>query len=110
MLEILSAPDTVIAMRAAGRIEADDIERAMRAVEDALARQERIALYAEIDIAGMTPSALARDIGYGIGKLRELHRFPRAAVVTDQDWVGWIARVEQAILPGIQVRVFSSAE
>ncbi|MCB5175846.1 SpoIIAA family protein [Microvirga lenta] len=110
MLEIIPASDQVVAMRASGRIDESDIERSIAAVEAALARQDRIALYAEIDIAGITPGALTRDIGYGLGKLRELHRFPRAAVVTDQEWVRWIARVEQAILPGVEVRIFPPAE
>lgn len=110
MLEILSAPDTVVAMRATGRIDEQDIEHAIQAVDAALARQDRVALYAEIDVAGMTPGAFARDVRYGLGRLRELHRFPRAAVVTRQDWVHWIARAEQAVLPGIEVKVFQPEE
>jgi hypothetical protein len=110
MLEILPTSDTIVAMRASGRLDEADIERATQAVDAALARQERIALYAEIDIDGITPGALVRDVGYGLGRLRELHRFPRAAVVTGQDWVRWIARVEQAVLPGIEVKVFPPAE
>lgn len=110
MLEMLPAPDTVVAMRMTGRIDRADIERAIEAVDAALARHERISFYAEADIAGMTPGALARDIGYGLGMLRELHRVPRAALVTSQDWMRRIARVEQAILPGIEIRAFTPAE
>ena len=110
MLEILPAPGTVVAIRAAGRPDESDIERAIQAVAAALARQDRGALYVEIDVAGMTPGALVRDVRYGLGKLRELHRLPQAAVVTNQDWVRWIARVEQMVLPGIKVRVFPPAE
>jgi hypothetical protein len=110
VLEINSAPETVVAMRATGLLDAADIERAIQAIDAALARQDRVALYAEIDITGMTPGAFARDVRYGLGRLRELHRFPRAAVVTSQDWVRWIARAERAILPGIEVRVFLPTE
>lgn len=70
MLEINSASETVVAMRATGLLDAADIEQAIRAVDATLARQERIALYAEIDITGMTPGALARDVRYGMGRLR----------------------------------------
>ncbi|WP_230530437.1 SpoIIAA family protein [Microvirga roseola] len=110
MLEILPAPDAVLAMRASGRIDEADIERAILAVDNALATRDRIAVYAEIGINGMTPGALACHLSYGFGKLRELHRFPRAAVVTGQDWVRWVAQVEQAVLPGIEVKIFPPAE
>ena len=109
MLEVLPAPDTVVALRASGRIGKDDVERAIQAVEDALARQERIALYAGIEIVGITPGAFARDLGYGVGKLGELRRFPRAAVVTSREWVRWIARVQDAVLPQIEIRTFPPA-
>ena len=110
MLDVLPAPDTVVALRASGRIDRDDVERAIQAVEAALARQERIALYAEIDIAGITPGAFARDLGYGLGKLGELRRFPRAAVVTSREWVRWIVRIQDAVLPQIEIRTFPPAE
>ena len=45
-----------------------------------------------------------------LGKLGELHRFPRAAVVTGQEWVRWIAQAEHTIFPGIDVRVFPPME
>jgi hypothetical protein len=110
MLEILPAPDAVMAIRATGRLDEADIERAAQAVDAALVRHERIALYAEIDIDGITPGALVRDVGHGLGKLQELHRFPQVAVVTGQDWVRWIARVEETVLPGIEVKVFPPSQ
>jgi hypothetical protein len=110
MIETLEAPDHVVAFRASGRIDEADIERSFAAVEAALARHEQIGLYAEVDVTGITPGALARDLRYSLGKLRELQRFPRVAVVTSQDWLRWAARVEGAILPQIEVRVFPPAE
>lgn len=110
MLEVLPSPDHVVAFRTSGHVDANDIERAIEAVEAALARQDRISIFAEIEIAGMSPSAFARDVGYGLGKLRELHRFPRAAVVTNQEWVRWIAQIEGAIFPQIEVKIFTPAQ
>jgi hypothetical protein len=57
VLEILPAPDYVVALRVNGRIERDDVECGIAAVEDALARQERVALYAEVAVTGMTSGA-----------------------------------------------------
>jgi hypothetical protein len=64
----------------------------------------------EAEVESFTPGAFTRDLRYGLGKLRELRRFPRAAVVTSRGWVRWAARIEDAILPQIEVRVFSPSK
>ena len=110
MLEIIPAPDGFVAMRASGRLDEADIERGVEAVEAALARHERIALFAEVDVDGISPGALWKDLTYGLGKLGELHRFPRAAIVTDQGWVRRITQAESALLPGIEMRAFPEAD
>ena len=97
MLEMLPAQDGVIAMRAKGLLDAADIERGIAAVDEALNTHARLAIYAEVNITGMTPRALLKDIAYGIFKLRELRRFWRAAVVTDQHWIHWIASRERVV-------------
>jgi SpoIIAA-like len=109
MLEIIPAPEGVVAMRATGQLDQVDIERAVGSIETALAQHGRIALYAEVGINGMSPGALWKDLTYGFGKLRELHRFPRAAIVSDQGWVRWITQAESVLLPGIEMRVFPEA-
>ena len=98
MLDLLPAPDPVVAMRATGRIDEADIERGIEAVEAALQRHPRIAIYAEVEMSSMTPGAFLRDLGYGLGKVRDLSRFPRLAVVTSQDWLRYVAWVQDRIL------------
>jgi len=110
MLEIVPAPEGVVAMRVSGRIETADIDRAIVAVEAALSKHEHIALFSEVSLAGVDPGALWKDLSYGLGKLGELHRFRRVAVVTGQDWVRWIAQAESALLPGIEMRAFTDSE
>jgi hypothetical protein len=110
MLEVLPAPEHVVALRVSSQVDKDDIERGITAVEEALARQERIAIYAEISMSGMTPGAFARDLGYGLRHLRELRRFARMAVVTEQEWVRRIVQVQGRILPQIEVRTFTPGE
>lgn len=44
MLEVLPAPEHVVALRVSGQVDKDDIERGITAVEEGLARQERIAI------------------------------------------------------------------
>jgi len=110
MLEVLPSPEHVVALRVSGSIDRDDIERGIAAVEDALARQERIAVYAEIAMTGMTPGAFARDLGYGLRHLHELRRFARMAVVTEQEWVRRVVQVQGRILPQIEIRTFTAGE
>ncbi len=110
MLEILPAPEHVVAMCVSGRVEKEDIERGITAVDEALARQDRIALYAEVAMSGMTPGAFALDLGYGLRHLGELHRFARMAVMTNQEWVRRIIQVQGRILPQIEIRTFAESE
>jgi len=110
MLEIIPAPEGVVAMRVSGRLDRADIDRSIDAVEAALTRHGRIALFADVTVTGISPEALWRDLSYGLGKLGELHRFPRTAIVTGQDWVRWITQAEGALLPGVEMRAFPEAE
>ncbi|MGO4525149.1 STAS/SEC14 domain-containing protein [Microvirga sp. 2MCAF35] len=107
MLEILPTSEHVVAMRVSGHVDRGDIERGISAVEEALARQERIAVYVEIAMSGMTPGAFVRDLGYG---LRHLRHFARMAVVTEQEWVRWIVELQGRILPQIEIRTFAPGE
>jgi hypothetical protein len=110
VLEVLPAPEHVVALRVSGRVEKEDVERGIAAIEEALVRRDRITLYAEIAISSMTPGAFARDLGYGLRHLGELHRFARVAVVTEQEWVRRIAQVQGRILPQIEIHTFASGE
>jgi hypothetical protein len=97
-------------LRATGRLDERDIDEAIALIEEALASTERIAVFVEADISGMSPGAITRDISYGVGKLRELHRFPRVALVTGQDWIRRIAQIQHRLLPQVEIRVFPPAE
>jgi SpoIIAA-like len=67
-------------------------------------------LFSEVELTGLEPGALWRDLSYGFGKLGELQRFPRVAVVTGQHWVRLITQAEGALLPGVEMRAFAEAE
>ncbi|WP_046864804.1 STAS/SEC14 domain-containing protein [Microvirga massiliensis] len=110
MLELLSAPDQVVAMRVTGRVDEADIERGIGAIEAALAHRETVSLLAEVDMSGMTAGAIAKDLSYSLGRLRDLHRFPRVAIVTSQEWLRTLAEVQNRILPRIEVRAFAPSE
>lgn len=110
MIEQLSAKPGVVALKATGRLDERDINEAIAFMEEALASNDRIAVFVEADISGMSPGAITRDISYGVGKLRELHRFPRVALVTGQDWIRRIAQFQHRLLPQIEIQVFPPGE
>jgi len=110
MLEVLPAPETVVALRVTGQVTEEDVERAIQSIEAALARQPRIAILAEVEISGVTAGAFARRLSYGSSKFRDIKRFPRAAIVTDQEWLRRIAWLQDRILPWVEVRSFAPSE
>jgi hypothetical protein len=110
MLDVLNAPDHVVALRVSGRVEEQDIERGIEAIEAALQSQDRLGILVEAEITGMAVGAFTKDLTYSLGKLRDLYRFSRVAVVTGQEWVRTITQVQDRILPFVDVRSFRPSE
>lgn len=110
MLDFLPALDRVVALRVTGRVDEHDIERGIQAIEAALDRNESISLLVEIEMTAMTTGAFTRDLSYSLGKLRDLHRFSRMAVVTGQGWLRTLSHVQDRILPHVEVRAFTPTE
>jgi hypothetical protein len=80
-------------------------------VDGKLKSLERVGLYTEADhLAGITPRGLAADLAFAFGRLGELHRFPRTAVVTDRPWLCGVTNFENALLRKIELRPFPNAE
>ena len=109
MLEVLPAPETVVAIRVTGQVTEEDVERGIQSIEAALSRRPRVAFFAEVEMSGLTLGAFARRLTYGISKFRDIKRFPRAALVTNQEWLRRIAWLQDRILP-IEVRTFAASE
>jgi stage II sporulation SpoAA-like protein len=111
MIEVVPTPDHVVGLRVAGTITGEDMDRATAAIETALARYPRIGVFTDaIEWSGMTPEAFGKDLRYGLGKIGELGRFTRVAMVTDKEWLRAIARFEDRLLPRIDLRTFGSQE
>lgn len=111
MIEILESPKHLVAMKISGSITAEDIEKAYKATNDALAENERVSFFAEVDDSmGFTVEGLLKDLWNGIGQLGRLGKYYRAAVVTDKGWIATMARVEGLVFSSIDVRVFDPAE
>ena len=112
MLELIAAPAAhVVAMRASGRVNATELQRAIDAIEHAKQSHAKVSLYTEVDaMRWLTATALLRDLGYGLTQLGQLSHFHRAAAVTDRHWMRPIATLENQLFRPLEVRIFTNAE
>lgn len=111
MIEIIPSPDHVAAFRISGTLKAEDYDRMIPQIEDKLQEHEEIGVFADMEgFEDMTGEAIRRDIKYGIDKLGELHRFRRAAIATDKQWMKTATEFAAVLFPQIEARVFSTDE
>lgn len=112
MIEMIdNAPPGVVAFRVTGTLNGDDLDAVTGAVDAALARHERIGMYADLTgFSDLTAEALAKDLRYSLSKLGELNRFPRAAVVTDKQWIKAMTAMWSPLLPGVEARAFDPGQ
>jgi hypothetical protein len=111
MLQLLDAPDHVGAYALSGTLTEEDLDRIIADVEARLGRHERIAIL--VDLTGfhdITVRAGLKDLRYGFGKLGELKRFAKEAVITDRQWVAALVRIAAPIIPSIALRTFPPEE
>lgn len=111
MMELLDAPDDVIALRISHKITGDMLDAIMDRLDRAMTNHDKVHVLVEthaidgIELAGL-PSYIARALPL-FGKLS---RFGRVAVVSDQAWIRAGTRIESAILPFISYRTFEPDE
>ena len=56
--------------------------------------------------AQMTLAAAWKDARYSLGKLWELRRFPKEAVITDKGWLAGFVDLLDPAIPFVKVRAF----
>lgn len=111
MIQILSAPDNVAAFHVAGTVTASDYDQMIPAIEEKLSDHEDIGILADLTgFEDMTGDALRRDLEYGLSKLGEFHRFKRAAVISDKQWIKAATEMTGKLFPQAEARVFHENE
>lgn len=109
MIERLESPETVLAVRAVGKIDAVDYERVLQpAVQEMLdARGELRLVYVLGDeFDGYTAGAGWEDAKLGLGNLS---KWERCAVVTNHEWVEHLIGIFGWLMPG-DIKVFKVDE
>lgn len=111
MIEIIPAPENVAAFRVADTLTAADYDEVIPAIEKKLSNHQNIGVLADLtNFTDMTGDALRRDLQYGLSKFGEFHRFKRAAVISDKQWIKAATNMTAALFPQIEARVFPEDE
>lgn len=111
MVELLQAPDQVAAFRITGKLTGEEFDTIAALIEEKLGRHEKVALYADmIGLTDVTGDAIVKRVRYGMGKLGELHRFPRVAIITDKEWLRALAGFSADFAKWMEVRTFEGTE
>jgi hypothetical protein len=111
MLDILPSPDHVAAYKVSGTLTGEDYDRIVTDLEAKLSRHERIGLLADLtDFKDLTLEAGAKDVRYSLGKLMQLKRFPREAVISDKTWIRSLVRIADPLIPFVEIRMFEPGE
>jgi hypothetical protein len=111
MLKLLDAGENVIACEVVGGIAAGDLERLLARLEQSLKIHPKTHVFLQIDdLKDIDWKAVAANIPRGLQFLRDLGRFGRVAVVSDDKWVRAWTRTESALLPVVRYELFHSDE
>jgi hypothetical protein len=111
MIERMTAKPGVLALRVHGHVAREDVDRCFELLSESFESHPKVGLYIEVmGLTGFDTEALSDDFKRGWALLDKLDRFDRVAVVSDQAWIRWAARIESALLPGITYRTYTHAE
>lgn len=112
MLSLLDlGPGDIWAVRVEGTLESEDFDLGMATLDDRLLRPGDVRCYVEADdMDHVSFGAMIKDILYGLRHVADVPRFDRFAVVGDQRWLQVVAKIEDTLLPGVDLRAFPSTE
>ncbi len=100
--------DNIIGFRFSGKFEDEDFEMVTELMEKRLEDHDKLRVYAEVEsFKGIALMALLRDIAFSLKHFRD---FEKEAVISDNEWIGKLARMGDKIIPTIEVRHFPLKE
>ncbi len=111
MLEFIPSPDDVIALKISGAIKGQELDAIMDRLDALMERHDKVHVFVETQgIEGLELSSLPHYFSRAFPLLGKLRSFGRAAVVADQAWIRVGTRIESAMLPFIDYRVYEPDE
>ncbi|MDX9998734.1 MAG: STAS/SEC14 domain-containing protein [Phenylobacterium sp.] len=110
MIELLPAPDQVLAYRLLGPAGPDGYDLLTAQAERQLAGRPLAGVVADAtDFAGAGPEAMMRDVRLGLSRLHAWRGFRRAALVTDRAWLKALVGLDP-LVPDLEARAFAPEE
>ena len=104
-------PPHVLAFEIDGTVTAPDMDDLYNAVERVTEGTGPVHVCGEIHgIGGLTLDAIGASLKRGVGLLGRIGRVKRYAVVSDVGWIRTVAELEGAVIPGMSVRVWPTAQ
>ena len=105
----------LVALSYSGNITAEDIDQSYELLTEALAEDAKVSLFIEMlggfDIEG---PAILQDFRRSPEFFKHLKQFERVAIVTNQDWLRGIVRLESSVLSlfdsDIELQVYGESE
>src|SRR5215203_2325388 len=111
MLEILESQQHLVAFRFSDKLTAEDVTKAYKATQEAIASKDRISFFVEVDPSmQLTFEGLVKDLVEGVTQWNKLKHYYRVALVTDKGWMAALARVEGLMFSSIDLRVFGDED
>ncbi len=110
MIETLSAPQHVLALRCSGTITRPDIALYRRMLQERLESGKEFALYVEMtELSDIDPDAFLEGTIADLTLLVS-HRLYRYAIVADRRWPHALLQLFRPLAPSVEARVFRPGE
>ena len=111
MLSFIDSASDVLAIDMSGKITGEDLEAIMDVLDRAMVEHDKVHVFVETRaIGGLELSSLPGYLARALPLFGKLGKFGRVAVVADQAWIRAGTRLESAVLPNINYRVYMPEE
>lgn len=107
MLTFIDSSGDVLAIEMSGKITGEELDAVMDVLEESMARHDKLHVFVETRaIGGLELASLPGYLARALPLFGKLSKFGRVAVVADQAWIRAGTRLESAVLPNINYRVY----
>ena len=111
MLSFIDSASDVLAIDLSGKIAGEDLDAIMDVLDRAMVEHDKVHVFVETRaIGGLELSSLPGYLARALPLFGKLGKFGRVAVVADQAWIRAGTRLESAVLPNINYRVYMPEE
>ena len=112
MIELISFEEpNIVGFRLDGKIDEESFDKAVAAIEEVLANNERIRIYAEVkSLGGMSLETFFENLKFKSQLFRQLEKFEKEAIVSDRGWIEKLVKVSDKLFPSVDVKYFGFDE